>query len=368
MFNVRRGAKKSFRKKITVREDDEEDDKRAVESEQNSISTQAGTTQEIRSVPSLGPAEKSGKEPSFLSFASDEGEEGDGEVFQVRKKKDHGKRLAKMMAREKRKEKKLVNSASTVSKVKSEESRTRQRELSDEEDALNEDSGDDEERILAGEEALEEESQTQSIQRKLGPGGIPDSSTVHAIRKHRELMRQIGQNVPMPVPQTSSSRARDYLPLDNSAARRSDSSRLVREDDNDRSDNEEDGKQIVMNFGTGSSLTTQQRVINALEDVASDEDEETKRWEEEQINKGVKVMQLGPLQQDVDPYQYYSGGQNQFGYGTSRMLYGGSAQYHTQQWVGWGDRGSVETTSSQTGTCDTHLSQAETVEPVEGSH
>ena len=35
---------------------------------------------------------------------------------------------------------------------------------------------------------------------------------------------------------------------------------------------------------------------------------------------------------------------------------------------GRGDRGSVEMTSSQTGTCDTQLSQAETVEPVEGSH
>jgi GC-rich sequence DNA-binding factor len=330
MFNVRKGGKKSFRKKVVVT--DEEDD----EEKQTATPAEVISSAPVRSVGTKGSSLSSksssvSKAGGILSFISDEGEEEEKDVFKIKKKKDHSRRLAKMMAREKKKEQKMLNSASTISKLKSEENKTRSREVSDEEDGSNADS-ESSERILAGDDALEDQSQSQGFPNvRIGPGGIPDSSTVHAIRKHRELMRQIGQNVAPSIVKQPSSKGRDYIPLDKSA-RRNDS-RLVREDDNDRSDNEDDGKEIVMSFGTGNKPTTQQQVITALEDVGSEEDdEETRRWEEEQISKGVKIIQSGTLQQDVDPYQFYSGNtQAAFVYRTGQAQY--PQQLQSQSWM-----------------------------------
>lgn len=65
-------------------------------------------------------------------------------------------------------------------------------------------------------------------------------------------------------------------------------SRLVREDDNDRSDSDQEESR-AMRFGQRKDMSKQMQVLSALENVGSDSDEEMMRWEEEQINKGAKL-------------------------------------------------------------------------------
>lgn len=122
-----------------------------------------------------------------------------------------------------------------------------------------------------------EDDTSSSLTHRLSAGYIPDATTIHAVRKRRELARQKG------------GRSADYIPLENTqkaskAARGK--SRLVREDDNDKSDSDPEAN-TRMQFGKKQDVSRQMRVLNALENVASDSDEEMQRWEEEQINKGA---------------------------------------------------------------------------------
>ena len=92
----------------------------------------------------------------------------------------------------------------------------------------------------------------------------------------REMVHQLGDN---------------YLPRDDNQCFSANNSRLVRDDDNDKSgSNDERGKDIGFSKGTG---VTKQQVLEALEMVAEsgESDEEMKKWEEEQINKGANIIQ-----------------------------------------------------------------------------
>ena len=77
-------------------------------------------------------------------------------------------------------------------------------------------------------------------------------------------------------------------------------SRLVREDEHDKSDSDDEQ---AMSF-KGDGVTRQMQVLSALENIGSDEDEETKRWEEEQINKGanftIPTSNSGPQRQTAN--------------------------------------------------------------------
>ena len=100
---------------------------------------------------------------------------------------------------------------------------------------------------------------------------------IHAVRKKRELARKKG------------GKSADYIPLESTQKASKvakGKSRLVREDDNDKSDSDQE-TEARMQFGKNQGISRQMQVLNALENVGSDSDEETKRWEEEQINKGA---------------------------------------------------------------------------------
>ena len=317
LFNVRKGNKRNIRKKIVSTEDEEEENE-PKDSFGDSASVPQHVTTSNAKAPlrsSTGSANKSGAGVSVLSFAAEE--EDSGETFRLKKKRDHEKRLAKMVAKEQREKKKrekdLVNSATTM-RSKSAPSKV-PRPVTPQDDG-EEESDDEDGRILAGDEAASKqiEGQSSALLQRLGPGLIPDSATIHAVKKHRELMRQVGQNYVQADPTTSPPRG--YMPLD--TTRKVDTSesrsRLVREDDNDRSDDEDNTniQQAVMNFGTNKGPTRQERVITALENIggSDEEDEEMQRWEEAQINKGVKITL--PVKQDADPYPPYP--QQQYGY------------------------------------------------------
>ena len=319
LFNVRKGNKRNIRKKVVLTEDDE-DENETKGNFRDDTSVPQHVTVTSAKVPlrsSTVPANKTGTAMSVLSFASEE--EDGGETFTLKKNRDHEKRLAKMVAKEerekkKKREKELVNSSTTM---RSKSAPLKAPKPATPPDAESEESEDEDGRILVGDEATSKQSEDQSsgLMQRLGPGLIPDSATIHAVKKHRELMRQVGQNYVQTEPKTAPSQG--YLPLDttrkvNTSESRS---RLVREDDNDRSDDEGDTniQQAVMNFGTNKGPTRQERVITALENLggSDEEDEEMQRWEEAQINKGVKIT-LPVQQQDTDPFQQYP--QQQYGY------------------------------------------------------
>lgn len=331
LFNARKGHKRNIRKKIISTEDEEEENE-AKDSIGNSSSVlQHVSTSTAKAAPkSTTPATRGEPGAPVLSFASEE--EDGGEIFTLKKNRDHEKRLAKMVAKEqkekRKRDKNLVNSATTM-RSRSGPSKAPRPVTPPEEGG--EESEDEDGKILVGDEAASKQGEDQSsaLLQRLGPGLIPDSATIHAVKKHRELMRQVGQNYVQAEP--SATPPRGYLPLD--TTRRVDASesrsRLVREDDNDRSDDEDDTniQQAVMTFGTSKGPTRQERVITALENVGpnDEEDEEMQRWEEAQINKAMKITL--PVQQEIDPFHSYS--QQLYGYQS-----GDAYTAHQAAWAG----------------------------------
>ena len=178
----------------------------------------------------------------------------------------------------------------------------------------------DEEVTMGGDDAEEsdEEDARAELARQIRMGAIPDAITIHAARKQREMARQLGG---------------DYLPLDDTQCYSANSSRLVRDDENDKSGSDEDRDKDI-GFSKVKGATKQQQVLEALETVAESEesDEEMRKWEEEQINKGVKIIQA--TQQPVS--NSLPTGDQSFGVGTGAYPYvEAQTQFSYQQYGEW---------------------------------
>ncbi|KAH3737767.1 hypothetical protein DPMN_044361, partial [Dreissena polymorpha] len=106
-------------------------------------------------------------------------------------------------------------------------------------------------------------------------GEIPDATTIHQIRKQRQMAREAG----------------DFMPLDDTVKYENSKSQLVREDDNDKSDDDED-ERIDFTTNTGA-LDRQKMRDNFLRaEHGSDEGSDQEReWEEQQIRMGVSAIQ-----------------------------------------------------------------------------
>jgi len=178
----------------------------------------------------------------------------------------------------------------------------------------------DEEVTMAGDDAEEsdEEDARAELARQIRTGAIPDAITIHAARKQREMARQLGG---------------DFLPLDDTQCYSANNSRLVRDDDNDKSGSDEDRDKDI-GFSKITGITKQQQVLEALETVAESEesDEEMRQWEEEQINKGVKITQA--TQQPVN--NLLPSEDQSFGVGTAAFPYvEAKTQFPYQQYGDW---------------------------------
>eukprot|EP01136_Pigoraptor_vietnamica_P025533 Opistho-1_new@79634 len=89
---------------------------------------------------------------------------------------------------------------------------------------------------------------------------IPDAAMIHAARKRREMARQLDE---------------EFIPISKSTRdKSSEGSRLIREDENDRSDEDD-------NLLTGGSAAP-----HADLELDADMDDEVSRWERDQIRKG----------------------------------------------------------------------------------
>ena len=134
-----------------------------------------------------------------------------------------------------------------------------------------------------------EEAEPQfSLTHRLKEGYIPDANMIYAARKRREIARQLGTS--------GDSSSQNVMLLNSARSKKTGSStvakgksRLIREDDNDKSDEGSgDGgdEGPAMMFGQKTEVSRQMQVLSAMENAESGSDEEM--FIEQQINKGVK--------------------------------------------------------------------------------
>ncbi|XP_038077839.1 PAX3- and PAX7-binding protein 1-like [Patiria miniata] len=240
-----------------------------------------------------------GTSGSLLSFDHEDDEDG-GEVFQI-KKSSHSKKVARKLREQARKDKQREEMAKLV-KGSADNKAKQPAEIKGNGTAaaVHKPSGtrllpkDRAELILNGMDAeaaaMEEEDRREMEERVpvIAPGMIPDAATIFAARKRRQIARETGGRA-------------DYIPLDDTkrygntgkkAGR--EESRLVRDDDNDASDSEEEGR-MSFTVKHGTNRQRMREAINENVDDGSDHDkdhsEELQRWEQEQIKKGTSVPQ-----------------------------------------------------------------------------
>lgn len=262
--------------------------------------------------------EKKGKDKkgksSLLSFGEEEDEEG-AETFQV-KKSSMSRRLAKANAKMKKRREQQAKDEPQIEEEKATSEEKTSKQETDSRPQFDED--DDDDVVLNGMDAeaavMAEEDQHEISDgfRRIASGLIPDASMIHAARKKRQMARELGTN---------------YISLDDTQRFRGDKSRLVRDDDNDRSGSESDEGR--MSF-TVKHSTKRERVQEAMKpavhvESGSDQDEELERWEQEQIKKGISVPQTQTAEES--PYQQYNYPQSEL----MEVPYGVSSE---QAWYG----------------------------------
>uniref|UniRef100_T1HQR8 GCFC domain-containing protein n=1 Tax=Rhodnius prolixus TaxID=13249 RepID=T1HQR8_RHOPR len=137
--------------------------------------------------------------------------------------------------------------------------------------------------------------QSDSVKLLLKKGKIPDAATIHAARKQRQHVREMGEVVPLPE------ETANRFDVNNK-------SRLVREDDNDVSDAEEERINMAVNIAAEDRIRRKAEFEAAQGRVTDESDKgEDEEWENQQIRKGVTGAQIAAVQQETMYYQQYLG-------------------------------------------------------------
>lgn len=254
----------------------------------------SATFGEVSSVDKEDPQAKTARK--LLSFHDEEDEQ---EVFKV-KKSNYSRRLAKQLEKERKKRQETADHGSSMCDLvetvpesdvaeKPEGQQKQQKETWD---------------VYSGKEAEDmevdsDEGQVENpFKNVLQSGVIPDAATIYAMKKHRQKAREVG----------------DFISLEDPEKADENKSRLVREDDNDRSDDDDD-EPSRLSFTVNTSAIERQKVREAFlsvqegdqNDLEIEEADELERWEAEQIRKGVGITQVGPQQaQQLNEQQLFT--------------------------------------------------------------
>ncbi|XP_023214907.1 PAX3- and PAX7-binding protein 1-like [Centruroides sculpturatus] len=276
---------RKFRQRVT-HSDSEDEEINKDKLDKNDINDQEKPKPKVN--PNFGKEEnentdKSKRVGTKLSFHD---EEDDGEVFKV-KKSNYSRRLARRL--EKERKKKLEKNEEIK---KSEEFMTD--EIDDQKEEMVQADKDDSMDILNGEDAedMEIDSENEDNEKNklfhpfknvLKSGVIPDAATIYAVKKHRQMAREMG----------------DFVALDDTKRVQETKSRLIRDDDNDRSD-EDEGEEGRISFTVNVAAVERQKAREAFlsaqereeNEMENEEADELERWEREQIRKGVSMTQI----------------------------------------------------------------------------
>ncbi|XP_078416306.1 PAX3- and PAX7-binding protein 1 isoform X1 [Cetorhinus maximus] len=253
--------------------------------------------------------EKEAPRAALLSFQDEEEEE---EVFKV-KKSNYSKKIVNKLKKEYKED---LEKSLAKSDVNSQVSN-----VTVEKPALVKEPVQDDGQSEKGEEEMEVDSDEQDEEGKaktvgafantlstlnaLRPGEIPDAAFIHAARKRRQMARELG-DCPAVEIETSTNR-------------------LVREDENDASDDDDEKRRIVFSV---KEKTQRQKIaeeigIEGSDDEALDtteQDEELKMWEQEQIRKGISVPQVQSSHPTDPANVYYQNSYQAIPYGSSYSL------------------------------------------------
>ncbi|CAE1251047.1 GCFC [Acanthosepion pharaonis] len=221
---------------------------------------------------------------SLLSFA--DAEDDDAEIFQI-KKSSHSKRIAKQLKKESLKEKEERKkeeieatpkppSPTPVKVAPIVNTEEKLRQLREELCTLNGDEAVALEEPESDEETPKDRKMLQAVLKK---GEIPDATMIHMIRKSRQMAREMG----------------DFIPVDEAGAKtENNNSRLVRDDDHDKSD--EDDEEGRIDFAVNREARERQKMKDEFLAAEHGSDQEgsdlESGWEEQQIRKAVNIPQV----------------------------------------------------------------------------
>ena len=239
---------------------------------------------------------------SLLSFDDEDVDE--SEVFKVKKSKE-SRRLAKKLEQERKRKVAIDEKRSDGDGSFDQRQDDADEKLAALRAELSKMAGDDDEVLdeddidSVGSGSVKKEPVTNSnVRTGISDISIPDAATIHAARKRREMARQTEQ---------------DFIPLDDTKKYEghfASTGRLVREDENDVSDDDSEEGAITFSVARKRGFPALDRrreveaaLANQELDEKSDneevEDEELKRWEDEQIRKGVKGVSVPLVQQEL---------------------------------------------------------------------
>ncbi|KAM7309356.1 PAX3 and PAX7-binding protein 1 [Ixodes scapularis] len=237
---------------------------------------------------------------SLLSFGDDEDET---EVFKV-KKSSYSRRLAKQLERDRKKKLKEAVKAETkpekeatpppaaVPVEKAVESKS-PRPFSDELEIKIKNTikilNSEEMKDLDGSSGSDKDGDDNGegirfrrFKNVIQSGVIPDAATIYALKKQRQMAREMG----------------DFVPLEPQEPE--EKSRLTRNEDEDQSDEEEGRINFTVNTGALEKQRAREAMIQAQEENSNHENEhedvaELERWEQEQMKKGVSTAPIVAL-------------------------------------------------------------------------
>ncbi|XP_046650905.1 PAX3- and PAX7-binding protein 1-like [Daphnia pulicaria] len=245
------------------------------------------------------------KKTSILSFQEDLEEDEGVETFQI-KKSSQSRRIAKRMERDRKlKEQEQKTIVKPVEIVQEEKQTQPENHPPKPEQPKN--------LILSGREAemagyrsdSEEESADEGVKfRRPDPfrnvlenGAIPDAAMIHAARKHRQQARELGGLA-------------DYIKVDEMPDYEKDSqqtssvtsARLVREDENDKSDEDEaeDGRMgFAVDLLTKDKQERREAFLAAEREDDEEESDDEDDWEKQQFQKAIRQRQVESAYQEM---------------------------------------------------------------------
>ncbi|KAJ8315152.1 hypothetical protein KUTeg_007302 [Tegillarca granosa] len=247
MATIFKKPRRNFRRKVVGQSDSDEEKEdqnvAPVEDEDSKDSFESKTSSDKPKKSKKKKKEKDIASSAALSFDLHDSE-GDGEVFKV-KKSSHSKRLAKQLKKEKEKEKEEESRRQDIKNEQEKTNSTKEYNHKQDEEKLRQLR--EEFRTLNGDEAaaMDEDSDDEdkgTLHKFIHRGEIPDASVIHMIRKKRQLARDVG----------------DFVPLEDNVRSEKSSSRLVRDDDNDRSD--EDDEEGRIDFSINKQAIERQKM------------------------------------------------------------------------------------------------------------
>ncbi|XP_066907774.1 PAX3- and PAX7-binding protein 1 isoform X2 [Halyomorpha halys] len=226
----------------------------------------------------------------------------DGEVFKV-KKSTQSKKIKKLLEKERKKKKEKTDGSSNNTQEKPIHNQLDDDVIIKLKNTFPILNGREAEAAEADGISSEEEAdssahhfikQSDSVKLLLKRGAIPDAATIHAARKQRQHVREMGEVLPVPD---------DTIRNENKSK-----SRLIREDDNDASDGEEERINMAIHTVAEDRLRRKAE-FDAAQEIGSTESDkgEDDEWEAQQIRKGVTGAQIAAVQQENMYYQQYVG-------------------------------------------------------------